>query len=252
MQIHYAILGEGPPLVLLHKLGGWIADWRHVAPALARHHRVIAFDSPGHGDSVVQGKVPYLLSLPESAAILLSVLDELGIERFSLVGNSLGGCIGVCMAALWPARIERLGLLSVALYPVIPRAALDGLEPAGTWGPNDAPLPRPFAEQQKRFGMKDIAIYDEQVASRAKAGPWVRAAQRGVAAGGVIDYLARVTAPTLLMYGERGSDYQQYEKPGLATAKHARSVHIPDAGAFAQMDNPRATEEIILEFLAEP
>ena len=90
-----------------------------------------------------------------------------------------------------------------------------------------------------------------KIDSRKKAGPWVRPAQRGVARGGVIDYLAQVQCPTLLMYGERGQNYEKYEKPGLATAKKARSIHIPNAGSFAQMDNPRTTEKIILEFLSE-
>src|ERR1700722_14105875 len=66
MRIHYASLGEGPPVILLHKLGGWIADWRYIAPALGTRHRVIVIDSPGHGDSAVEGPIPYLLSLPES------------------------------------------------------------------------------------------------------------------------------------------------------------------------------------------
>lgn len=251
MSIHYVELGSGPPLVLLHKLGGWVSDWRHVAPALAQHYRVIALDSPGHGESTVEGPVPYILGLPESAATVLAVLDELGVGTFSMVGNSLGGCIAVCLAALWPARVRRLGLLSVALYPVIPRSALETLEPPGTWGPNGEPIARPFPDLQKRFGITDVSIYNEQVASRAKAGRWVRAAQRGVANAGVIDYLGHVQCPTLLMYGALGFDYQEYEKPGLAAAKRGRSVHIPAAGSFAQQDNPRATENIILDFLAE-
>ncbi|MCB2109371.1 MAG: alpha/beta hydrolase, partial [Rhodobacteraceae bacterium] len=64
-------------------------------------------------------------------------------------------------------------------------------------------------------------------------------------------YLARVECPVLLMYGERGSDYQNFEKPGLATAKRARSVHIPNGGSFAHQDNPQATAKVIVDFLAE-
>jgi len=250
-QIHYVEAGSGPPLVLMHKLGGFVADWRHVVPALAKTHRVIAIDSPGHGDSKVEGRPPYLLSLKESAATILTALDEMGVDKFAIVGNSLGGCIAVCMAALWPERVTHLGLLSVALYPVIPRAELDGLEPPGTWGPNDEPQNRPWEVMRDRFGIVDKSTYDEQVAGRAKAGPWVRPAQRGVANAGVIDYLARVTAPTLLMYGVHPNQYHEYEKPGLAVMKRGRSVHIPNAGAFAQQDNPRDVEKIILEFIAK-
>ena len=251
LQIHYATAGNGPTLVLLHKLGGWIADWRHIVPALAQKYKVIAIDCPGHGDSTVEGKPPYLLSLHETAATILTALDELGVKKFALVGNSLGGCVATCLAAVWPERVTHLGLLSVALFQVTPRDQLDALEPPGTWGPNDEPQTRPWEDQKKRFGIADKSTYEEQVASRAKAGPWVRPAQRGVANGGVIDYLARVTAPTLLIYGEVPNQYSEYEKPGLATAKRGRAVHIPKAGAFAHQDNPRATEQALLEFLAE-
>ena len=87
VRIHYATAGNGPPLVLLHKLGGWLSDWRHVAPAMAAKYRVIAMDMPGHGESTVQGPVPYLQTLPESAALILAALDELNVTRFDLIGN---------------------------------------------------------------------------------------------------------------------------------------------------------------------
>ncbi len=251
MRIHYATAGNGPPVVLLHKLGGWIADWRHIAPALAQKHKVIAIDCPGHGDSKIEGKPPYLMSLHETAATILTTLDELGVNKFALLGNSLGGCVSACLAAVWPERVTHLGLVSAALFKVTPRSELDALEPPGTWGPNDEPTNRPWPELQKRFGIVDKSTYDEQLASRAKAGPWIRPAQRGVAHGGVIDYLARVTAPTLLMYGEIPNQYIEYEKPGLAIAKRARAVHIPKAGAFVHQDNPQATAKALLDFLAE-
>src|SRR5687768_13578075 len=76
-RIHYVGMGNGPPLILLHKLGGWVSDWRHIAPALAKTHRVIAMDMPGHGDSTVNGPAPFLQSLGESAAVILAALDDL-------------------------------------------------------------------------------------------------------------------------------------------------------------------------------
>ena len=71
-KIHYVGIGSGPPVILLHKLGGWVADWRLIAPALAKTHRVIAIDMPGHGDSTINGPVPFLQSLQESAATSIS------------------------------------------------------------------------------------------------------------------------------------------------------------------------------------
>lgn len=99
--MHYARLGDpaNPPVVLLPKLGGWIADWRHVAPHLARHFHVVAIDPPGHGGSRFAGPAPCVQTLAESAAAVMAVLVQLGFGQFSVVGNSLGGCIGIAIAA---------------------------------------------------------------------------------------------------------------------------------------------------------
>ena len=251
-RIHYVGLGDGPPLILLHKLGGWVADWRHVAPELARKYRVIALDMPGHGDSTINGPAPFLQTLGENAAVIMAALDELKIDKFDIVGNSHGGCTAVVMAALWPERIRHLVLLSVALGGVTSREDLERvLDPPGYYDANGVPQPRPFEEIQRSFGVESRSVYEEQNASRAKAGAWVRASLRGVGNGGVANYLPRISAPTLLVYGERGT-YHGYEKVGKAGLRRVRSVFIPNTGSFTHQENPRETEKVLLSFLAEP
>lgn len=252
MRIHYVGLGSGPPLILLHKLGVWVADWRHVAPALAKTHRVIAIDMPGHGDSTIAGPAPFLVSLAESAAVIVAALDELKIETFDLVGCSLGGTCAVLIAALWPERVKRLGLLSVALTAKNSREAIEkASNQPEVWAADGTPLVRSFEDSTRMFGITDRAIHDEQNASRAKGGAWVRASQRGVAAAGVADYLPRITASTLLIYGDRGASYRNYDKIGREGLKRVRVVRITDTSAFTQQEKPRETEAALLTFLAE-
>jgi pimeloyl-ACP methyl ester carboxylesterase len=252
LRLHYVTLGEGPPLVLLPKLGGWVADWRHVAPALAQQFRVIAFDPPGHGDSTVQGPPPLVQTLPESAAAIMAALYMLDVDTFDLIGTSLGGCISVVMAAIWPARVKRLVLLSVALGTARPMSMIlegDAKTADQVWGPGNLPLVRSFEESAKTFGFTDRAVHDEQNASRAKAGPWVRPSFLGVGVGRVVTYLPQIAAPTLLIYGANGG-YHQFEAAGLAGLRDGRSAHIPDSGSFTQQDNPAATAKVLLDFLA--
>jgi pimeloyl-ACP methyl ester carboxylesterase len=250
-KMHWASVGSGEPLVLLPKLGGWIADWRHVAAILAQQYRVIVIDNPGHGGSTLVGPAPYWLSLPESAAMLMATLDELGIGRCTLGGNSLGGCIATVSAALWPEKFSKLILLSVALGGVRTRAELEEGDKlsARNYDAEGRPLPRPFAEVAKSFGITDPAINDEQNQSRAKAGVWVRPSERGVGHAGITDYLPRITASTLLMYGALGG-YKQFEAVGLAAIPKVKSVHIPNASSFAHQDQPQTTARLMLEFLA--
>jgi pimeloyl-ACP methyl ester carboxylesterase len=250
-KMHWASLGQGEPLVLMPKLGGWIADWRHVAPIFARTYRVIAVDPPGHGGSVMNGPPPYIQSLPESASMLMAALDALGVSRCAMMGNSLGGCIEVVAAALWPEKCTKLVLQSVALGEARTRAELEAgdKQNAADYDTEGRPLPRPFAEVAKRFGISDPAIAEEQNQSRAQAGLWVRPSERGVGRAGLTGYLPRITAPTLLMYGERGG-YKQFEAAGKAGLKNVRSVVVPGGSSFAHQDQPEATAKLAMDFLA--
>jgi len=250
MTIHYVGLGSGPPLILLHKLGGWVADWRHIAPALAKQHRVIAIDMPGHGDSVVNTPAPFIHTLAESAAAVMAALDELNIERFDLAGNSMGGCCAAVIAGVWPDRIKHLAIISSSIGEGVSREELKTLG-GNNYTAEGEPIPRSVEQLAARFGNVNAEQNAEQNASRAKAGRWVLASARGVARAGTIHYLPRITAPTLLIYGEKGG-YKEYEAGPRAALKRGRTAFVPDAGSFPHQDNPRETEKILLSFLSEP
>jgi pimeloyl-ACP methyl ester carboxylesterase len=248
-RLHYVSMGDGPPVVLLHKLGGWVADWRAIAPLLAVGHRVIAFDMPGHGESTMTGPAPYIMTLGESAAMIKAALDDMGVPRFALVGSSLGGCAGVVLAACYPDSVSRLALLSVALSKAQSRADLAKGDEAtkANYGPHGEPLPRTF-DQVKSFGSLDPRINDEDNVSRAKAGAWVKASEHGVGVAGVEDFLPRVAAPTLLVYADHGS-YTRYEAVGRARLKDVSVAVIKDSGSFTYQEKPAETAAVLKPFL---
>jgi pimeloyl-ACP methyl ester carboxylesterase len=244
-------MGSGPAVVLMPKLGGWSADWRYVAPILAQKYRVVVIEPPGHGGSKMATPAPYIQTVPESAAMVRATLDELGIAPYALGGNSLGGCISVVMAGLWPQDTPRLILLSVALAGKSTRAEIkagDDAEPPGTYDAQGNPLPRPFSNTNARFGMTE-EINSELNASRAVAGPWARSSERGVGIAGIADYLPRITARTLLVYGGTGA-YLKYRDVGLANLRDAHAVAIPDTGSFPHQQKPAETAAALMEFLA--
>lgn len=252
-HIHYRTMGpaEGEPVVLLHKVGGWIADWRHVAPLIAPHHRVIAMDLPGHGESTMLGQPPYVQTIAENAAIVLAALSELGIDRFSVAGNSLGGVVGVTLGARYPERISSLILASVSLFAGQTRAELDKVEQArdpAVWTSDWRPRPRTM-EQVSRFGTIDPQIEVEQNASRARADRWVRPSERGVALTNTEALLAGVKAPTLLIYADRGY-YTRYVDIGRKALPQATIVQIAGAGSFIHQEKPKETAQAMLDFLA--
>ncbi|MGH7333827.1 MAG: alpha/beta fold hydrolase [Candidatus Rokuibacteriota bacterium] len=113
LALHYAVEGEGPPVVLLHGLGGFGESWRHNIPTLARRAQVFALDLPGYGRSA---KPRGSYDLGFFARAVLGFMETLGLGQVSLVGHSLGGAVAVTCALTHPSRVERLCLLG-ALVP---------------------------------------------------------------------------------------------------------------------------------------
>jgi pimeloyl-ACP methyl ester carboxylesterase len=110
VRLHVAEAGEGPPLVLLH---GWPQHWyawRKLIPELAKDYRVICPDLRGFGWSDVPSRG---YDRETMAADIISLLDELGIERFRLGGHDWGGWIAFLIALHRPERVESLLALGI-------------------------------------------------------------------------------------------------------------------------------------------
>jgi 3-oxoadipate enol-lactonase len=105
---------EGAPVVVLsNSLGTTQQLWERQFPALAEDFRILSYDHPGHGSS----PLPELPCTVESLAhTLLALLDELGVERVSLCGVSLGGMVGMALALAAPERVERVVLTCASAY----------------------------------------------------------------------------------------------------------------------------------------
>ena len=111
----------GPPvLVLGNSLGTSRAVWDRQVPAFARHFRLLRYELPGHGGSAA---VPGADTIAGLGAGVLALLDAHGVDSFSYCGISLGGMIGMWLAAAVPARVTALGLVCTSAY----------LPPASGW-----------------------------------------------------------------------------------------------------------------------
>jgi pimeloyl-ACP methyl ester carboxylesterase len=103
---------EGTPLVFVHGFGNDAHIWDDAVPAVAGYYRTVAVDLRGHGDSDRDPERRYDYDF--HVADLEAVLDELGIERFVLVGHSLGGRIGTLFAGRHPDRMAGLVIVDSA------------------------------------------------------------------------------------------------------------------------------------------
>ena len=105
--LHYAELGIGPPLLLMHATPGSWRAMAALAPLLATHFRVIALDTPGYGQS---DPVPGKASIEGLAESVVALLDALNLPQAHLLGLHTGNKIAAALAADWPERVGRLVL----------------------------------------------------------------------------------------------------------------------------------------------
>lgn len=106
-------MGRGPDVVLIHGLGATKASFFETAAALRRDYRVHAIDLPGFGSSSKPALGGY--DAPFFARAVLDVMDELGIDRAHLVGNSMGGRVAIEVGLKQPDRVGGLALLAPAV-----------------------------------------------------------------------------------------------------------------------------------------
>src|SRR5439155_15263051 len=129
-ELAYLDSGDGPTVLFIHGLLGSRRNWTHLVDTLDADHRVLAPDLFGHGASA---KPMGDYSLGAHAATLRDLLDQLGIDRVTLVGHSLGGGIAMQCCYLFPERVERLVLVSSgglgrAVSPLLRSATIPGAE----------------------------------------------------------------------------------------------------------------------------
>ncbi|MEV6243476.1 alpha/beta hydrolase [Lentzea sp. NPDC051838] len=108
MKLHTTITGEGSSIVLLHGFPQTHLMWRHVAPQLAQNHTVICPDLRGYGAS---DKPATGYDKRTMAQDVIDLADELGIEKFALIGHDRGVHVAFRAALDHPDRISHLGLL---------------------------------------------------------------------------------------------------------------------------------------------
>jgi pimeloyl-ACP methyl ester carboxylesterase len=119
VDLHITELGKGPPLVLLHGIGGSAFSFRHLAPALARTHRVVAIDLKGFGASDKPMDAHYAAT--DQARLVAQVLRLRGLGNVTIAGHSFGGLVAMLVALEFnrsePHRIKRLVLMNAPAYP---------------------------------------------------------------------------------------------------------------------------------------
>lgn len=145
---HVQDMGEGPPVVLIHGTGAATHSWRHLMPLLARDHRVIAMDLPGHG--FTRGRPSGGLTLPGMAGAVSGLLAALEVRPERLIGHSAGAAIALRMVRDGFDGPEVVGLNpALTPFPGVFAPLFQGLARALVLNPL---VPRLFAARARGVG----------------------------------------------------------------------------------------------------
>ncbi|SNX72413.1 pimeloyl-ACP methyl ester carboxylesterase [Cereibacter ovatus] len=235
---------DAPAVIMIHGFGASLHTWAGWQDRLAAERRVVSFDLPGLGLSPPDATGDY--SDRRVTEIVLAIMDQLGLERADLVGNSIGGRIAFTFAARHPERVRKLVLVSP-----------DGYESPGfTYGKApDVPvlaealrlwLPRPLLRLSLGMAYADSGVVTDQLVSRyhdLMRAPGVREAlverMRQTVLVRPETLLTRVQAPTLLLWGEEDAVIPVTNAPAYARAlPHAQTVLLPGMGHVPQEEGP--------------
>jgi 3-oxoadipate enol-lactonase len=250
-QIAHDRRGSGPPVVLVHGLGGTSAGiWRVVADRLVDEFTVVTYDLRGTGGSE---RPPGPYSLDDFVGDLRTLVESLELERPALVGHSFGGSIVLAYAARHPDGVS--AVVSVGGPVVLPEPGQQGM--------------RDRAELVEREGMAAVAEtvatngtapsfrerdpegYDALVAMLAANDPGTYAATcRVIAAMDLRPELGRVTAPVLLVAGDRDGVVPPPTLEEIAQAlPNAVKRAVEDCGHNLTVEQPEVLVEEVRSFL---
>jgi pimeloyl-ACP methyl ester carboxylesterase len=259
-------LGEGPPVVFVHGLSGSWQNWLLQLPEFARDHRVIAVDLPGFGASPLprDGKV----TISGYGRWLDALFAALDIEGAAVVGNSMGGFIGLETAIKFPHRVERLVLVSAAGLTsehLRNETALRLLEKgenlaqyvtAHLMGQSDWLVRRRRGRLALMWFVAahpedlDPALVAEQVKGAGK--PGFLPALDALTDYPIRDRLAEIRAPTLIVWGAKDmlvplKDAYEFDR----VLPDSRLIVYEDTGHVAMLERPDAFNSLVAEFLEE-
>ena len=258
-RLRYFVGGEGPPLVLVHGLGGAASNWRELAPLLARRRRVLVPELPGHGGS---SPLPAAPTLTPYADRILAVAEREAMSPAPLVGHSMGGVVVVRAALLRPDAVSAVvlagaaGIASATRRAKIALTILGLVQPGRRIAPHRRAVVRSRAGRYAAFwhwGAADPAALPPAAAEGFLAGPLLHTdtlnAGRALVADDPRPDLHTLRCPVLVLWGARDNQLPVDDAFDYARRLRAPLRMIPDCGHLLIGERPDACFDAIETFL---
>jgi pimeloyl-ACP methyl ester carboxylesterase len=262
--IFYTVKGDGKPLLLIHGYGAGMWVWEKQIEALSQSYRVYVLDLIGHGFS----DRPEVSYTPETYIhFLRDFMDGVGIEKATLIGNSMGGGIAWAMAILYPERVDRLILINCVPPDVLHQVKNESFRTLVAI--KDIPiLPYLVIAARGKNSIRwillecvsNIKLITPEVVSRQyplskiKGSTWVLYStfKHAGEALKLKDQLSMIHKPTLFIWGERDLIFP----PQVGEALHqavagSKFLKVEKSGHIPMWETPAEVNQAILSFLEE-
>ena len=228
ISIHYAIYGQGSPVIFLH---GGLANtdyWGNQVPPVATHHTVILMDSRGHGRSTRDAR-PYGYDL--MADDVVALMDTLKIARADIVGWSDGGILGIDLAI---RHKDRIGKVFAFAANTVTSGVKDGVEN----NPTFAAFIARAGQEYETHSATPKSFVDQISRMWAEQPNWSDAE------------LKAIDTPVLVVDGDHDEAIKREHTEYIAaTIPHAGLLILPNTSHFAFLQDPRQFNFAILHFL---
>jgi 3-oxoadipate enol-lactonase len=243
---------EGRPvLVFGNSLGTTWELWDGQVAALADAWRIVRFDHPGHGRSPLPDGE---LTVESIADAVLRLVGELGLERLTFCGLSLGGAVGMAAARLAPDRIERLVLCCTSARFGEPEGWHDRarlVRAGGTAVVAERVLERWFTDETRRTDTATAARFRTMLEAVPPEG--YAACCEALALWDARGELGAISARTLIVAGEQDIATPPADGAFLADSiPGAILTVLPGAAHLANIEQPELFERALVEFLSTP
>jgi len=252
MSLDYRLHGAGgaTTLVLSNSLGTTQDLWGRQLPELAGHFRVLTYDHPGHGASELPEQPCTVEAFADG---LLGLLDDLGLERVSVCGVSLGGMVGMALAAKVPERVERLVLACTSTYLGPPQqwderarvVRAEGMEAIA-----DAVVGRWFTPELAQIDPDTVARFRAMLAATPPEG-YARCCE-AIGAWDVRGRISAITASVLVVAGAEDPATPVGHAELIASRIPGARLHVLERAAhLANIERAEAFTGAVLEHFGQ-
>ena len=257
LKVYYKEAGPqgAPALLLLHGFGSSLQAWDDWSVKLAQKYRVIRLDLPGFGLTGASPANDY--SEEKDLAILTHFADKLGLEKFSVIGHSMGGKMAWSLAASQPERVQALVLMAPDGFPETKDIGTKPYEVPAIMGLIKYVLPKYLVRKSIEPAFAEADALNSALVNRyydMLRAPGVRGAilerSNQTIYTDPVPRLKAIKAPTLLIWGEQDQMIPSTNAQSYANVlSNSTTVIVPKLGHLLQEEQPEKGLAAVMQFL---